>query len=362
MPEIRTIRVPQLGVNDQSARVVVWLVEDGGYCEKDEAVCEVETTKATIEIPAERSGIVLHLFRAGDELEIGQTIGLIGDNIELLRGEQEKHKKPTRDDARATDKARALAASLGIDLGQIQVAGIIREMDVVRFHGMSDKIPIAIDPTRLVIYGAGRGGINVLETANLNGGVACFVDDSPSSSELCGIPVYHSSRILELSGAGCYLIFIAIANGRKRIELLRQLGEKWKVINVIHPDSYIANSAKLGRGNHIKAGAVIDSNTTIGDCCIIDNNVTIPHDVTIGDGVHIAPGATFGSSITVGDYAIIGIGASITTGIKIGAGTLVGVGSAVTNDVADGDFVMGVPAQVVGHKDHYEIKRQKRQE
>ena len=222
---------------------------------------------------------------------------------------------------------------------------------------MSDNTPIAVDPTGLVIYGAGSGGVNVLETWNLNGGVACFVDDSPSGSELCGIPVYHSSRLPELFDAGCYLIFIAIANGRKRIELFRQLREKWKVVNVIHPDTYIANSVKLGLGNHIKAGAVIDTNTFIGDCCIIDNNVTIPHDVTIRHGVHIAPGATFGSSVTVGDYTIIGIGASVTTGIKIGTRALVGVGSAATRDVADGDFVMGVPAQVVGHKECYEIKR-----
>ena len=360
MSDIRTIRIPQLGVNDQSAKIVAWLVEDGGYCEKDEAVCEVETTKALVEIPAERSGIVLHLASVGDELEIGQVIGLIGDNVELLRGEQEKYKKPARGEARATDKAKTLAASLGIDLGQIQTAGIIREVDVIRFRGVLEKSPIAVDPTGLVIYGAGRGGVNVLETANLNGGVACFVDDSPSSSELCGIPVYHSSRLPELLDAGCYLIFIAIANGRKRVELLHQLGKKWKVVNVIHPDSYIANSVKLGRGNHIKAGAVIDTNTSIGDCCIIDNNVAIPHDVVIGNGVHIAPGATFGSGITVGDYAIIGIGASVATGIRIGTGALVGVGSAATNDVADGDFVMGVPARVVGHKERYEIQRQKR--
>jgi len=350
MSEIRTIRIPQLGVNDQSARVVAWLVKDGGHCEKNDAVCAIETTKAAIEIPAERAGIVLHIVREGKDVEIGQTIGLIGDSFAVLLDERDKHIKKAEPGIKATDKAKTLAESLGVDLAQIQTKGIVREADVVKFHQLSDKTPIIANPSGLVVYGAGRGGANVTETVHR--WTTCFVDDNPTDTELDGIPVYSSSRLPTLYGVGCRKIFIAIANGRKRFKLFMQLNELgWEVVNIIHPDTFIANSVIIGDGNHVKSGAIIDSNTVIGNCCIIDNNVAIPHDVTIGNGVHIAPGATLGSSITVGDYAIIGIGASIATGIKIGEGAIVGVGSAVMNDVRAGDYVEGVPARVIGHKE-----------
>src|SRR3990167_1316530 len=118
MSEIRTIRIPQVRVNDQSARVVAWTIEDGGYCENGNAVCEIETTKATIEIAADHSGIVLHLASIGDELEIVQVIGLIGDSIESLRSEQEKY-RVKEVEIKATDKARALAESMAVDLTQV---------------------------------------------------------------------------------------------------------------------------------------------------------------------------------------------------------------------------------------------------
>ena len=64
----------------------------------------------------------------------------------------------------------------------------------------------------------------------------------------------------------------------------------------------------MGSGNYIKSAAVIETNTKIGNCNIIDNGSIIAHDNRIGNGCHIAPGVSLGSSIAINDFTIIGIG------------------------------------------------------
>ncbi len=122
------------------------------------------------------------------------------------------------------------------------------------------------------------------------------------------------------------------------------------LINVVHPQAWVAPSVKMGFGNHIKAGAVIDTRTEIRDGCIIDNNTIIPHDNLIESFSHLAPGVILGSNVVIGESTIVGIGASVATGVKIGANCIVGVGSAVTKNIPNGSVVEGVPARVVGHR------------
>jgi UDP-3-O-[3-hydroxymyristoyl] glucosamine N-acyltransferase len=131
------------------------------------------------------------------------------------------------------------------------------------------------------------------------------------------------------------------------------VGEKFEnagfeLINAIHPESFISPTVQLGRGNHIKAGAIIDSNTRIGDNNIIDNAVTIAHDNIIGNGCHLAPACTLGSSIEINDYTILGIGSSVSTKIKIGKGCIVSLNTSVVNNINDNSLVEGVPGKVVG--------------
>ena len=106
----------------------------------------------------------------------------------------------------------------------------------------------------------------------------------------------------------------------------------------------------MGVGNYVKAGAIVETNTVVGDCCIIDNGVVIAHDNSIGDGCHIAPGVAMGSGITVGVLAVVGTGASVATGVHVGKSAIVGPGSGGVKDVPDLAVVEGVPARVVGQR------------
>lgn len=132
----------------------------------------------------------------------------------------------------------------------------------------------------------------------------------------------------------------------RSIKTVEKLG--YKLVNVIHPKAQISGSVKIGKGNYIKSAALLETNTTIGHCCIIDNGSVITHDNQIGNGCHIAPGESLGSSICIGDFCVIGIGVSISTNVKIGKNCIISVGSSVTKDVPDNSIVEGVPGKVIG--------------
>jgi pyruvate/2-oxoglutarate dehydrogenase complex dihydrolipoamide acyltransferase (E2) component len=78
MPEtaaqIVFVTIPQETVNDESVRLIAWKVPSGTQVEKDQAICEVETSKAVMDIEAPEAGVVLYTAVAGDEVPVGATI------------------------------------------------------------------------------------------------------------------------------------------------------------------------------------------------------------------------------------------------------------------------------------------------
>jgi len=67
--------IPELGENIQSATIVKVLIKPGDVVQQDQSVLELETDKATIEVPSDVSGKVVEVkVNEGDQVEIGQLI------------------------------------------------------------------------------------------------------------------------------------------------------------------------------------------------------------------------------------------------------------------------------------------------
>jgi len=371
--DIFVVTVPQLGVNDQVATIVDWYVRDEDAVSSGDPLCALETTKAVFDIEAEATGHIVHLVEIGSEVEVSQPIALIGSKLESLQEEKKrfvKHKEEedltqgaSREDfIKATQKARRAAQHLKVDLAKMSAEGIIRERDVIQYYEKSNihrqdvALELSWDPPRqpVVIYGAGKGAVTLKECLEFSKGyqVVCFVDDDPQHPvELCDLPVYHGSQLKEIVDRGVGNLACGIAGGKIRLRILRQCENMGiRMISVIHPQAYVAPTVQIGKGNYIKVGAIVETNTVIGNCCIIDNGAVIAHDNTIADGCHIAPGAAMGSTIHVGKLSIIGIGASIATSVRIGRGAIISVGSSVVKNVPDFAVVEGVPGRIVGRR------------
>ena len=71
------MKVPSPGESITEVEIATWLVEDGDYVEKDQPIAEVDSDKATLELPAEESGIITLQAEEGDAVAVGAVVCLI---------------------------------------------------------------------------------------------------------------------------------------------------------------------------------------------------------------------------------------------------------------------------------------------
>ncbi|WP_299431680.1 2-oxoglutarate dehydrogenase complex dihydrolipoyllysine-residue succinyltransferase [uncultured Maribacter sp.] len=96
---ILEMKVPSPGESITEVEIAEWLVEDGDYVEKDQAIAEVDSDKATLELPAEQSGIITLKAEVGDAVEVGAVVCLIDTSAAKPEGgevvaEQKKEEAP----------------------------------------------------------------------------------------------------------------------------------------------------------------------------------------------------------------------------------------------------------------------------
>ena len=71
------MKVPSPGESITEVEIATWLVKDGDYVKKDQAIAEVDSDKATLELPAEASGVITLKAQEGDSVAVGQVVCLI---------------------------------------------------------------------------------------------------------------------------------------------------------------------------------------------------------------------------------------------------------------------------------------------
>ena len=98
------MKVPSPGESITEVEIAQWLVEDGDYVEKDQAIAEVDSDKATLELPAEASGIITFKAEEGDAVAVGAVVCLIDTDAEKPVG-SETPKKNT--DTKPAETAKA---------------------------------------------------------------------------------------------------------------------------------------------------------------------------------------------------------------------------------------------------------------
>jgi 2-oxoglutarate dehydrogenase E2 component (dihydrolipoamide succinyltransferase) len=76
------MKVPSPGESITEVEIAQWLVEDGDYVEKDQAIAEVDSDKATLELPAEESGTITLKAEEGDAVAVGAVVCLIDTSAE----------------------------------------------------------------------------------------------------------------------------------------------------------------------------------------------------------------------------------------------------------------------------------------
>jgi 2-oxoglutarate dehydrogenase E2 component (dihydrolipoamide succinyltransferase) len=109
---ILEMKVPSPGESITEVEIAEWLVQDGDYVEKDQAIAEVDSDKATLELPAEASGTITLKAEEGDAVAVGQVVCLIDTSAakpegsaEAVPAKEEKAEAP-KQEVKATEPAK----------------------------------------------------------------------------------------------------------------------------------------------------------------------------------------------------------------------------------------------------------------
>ena len=84
---ILEMKVPSPGESITEVEIADWLVHDGDYVEKDQTIAEVDSDKATLELPAEASGTITLQAEVGDAVAVGAVVCLIDTAAERPAGD-----------------------------------------------------------------------------------------------------------------------------------------------------------------------------------------------------------------------------------------------------------------------------------
>jgi 2-oxoglutarate dehydrogenase E2 component (dihydrolipoamide succinyltransferase) len=87
---ILEMKVPSPGESISEVEIAEWLVSDGDYVEKDQAIAEVDSDKATLELPAEESGIITLKAEEGDAVAVGAVVCHIDTAATKPEGQETK--------------------------------------------------------------------------------------------------------------------------------------------------------------------------------------------------------------------------------------------------------------------------------
>ncbi|WP_312991906.1 2-oxoglutarate dehydrogenase complex dihydrolipoyllysine-residue succinyltransferase [Chryseobacterium flavum] len=93
------MKVPSPGESITEVEIATWLVKDGDYVEKDQPIAEVDSDKATLELPAEQSGVITLKAEEGDVVQVGQVVCLIDMDAAKPEGSAPAAEAPKKEEA-----------------------------------------------------------------------------------------------------------------------------------------------------------------------------------------------------------------------------------------------------------------------
>lgn len=219
--------MPKQGNSVETVILLEWKKDEGDRVQEGETLCEVETDKATFEVPSPASGILLEkLFGDGDDVPVMQEFAVVGEKAPAssARASSGRTVDPAivgRRDVRISPLARNTAADLGVDASQYHEipgsgpGGRILKRDVETFAqdpgGRSAPSPVAAD--------AGSGSIAA------SAGSSAPTGDAPSVErvEVKGVRKVIADRMLHSLTRTAQLTLNATADATELVAYRKKL-------------------------------------------------------------------------------------------------------------------------------------------
>jgi acetyltransferase-like isoleucine patch superfamily enzyme len=363
------IRVPRETVNDDTVRVVRWLVADGAEVRQGMPVVELETSKSVIDVESGAAGRIRIVQAAGAQVPVGEVLGIVGAEAagtpppavtatprQAAPSAPSPTLPPTTVAAPAgvaaagpssfSAKARALLAEHGIDEAVFAHLPLVREADV-RAHLGRLEAGAAAAP-------AGTGPVAPLPASGpVAGPVAPPVAMPAAVPTPAAVPWKPKGLLGDAarSSADRNVSLVALVwNYFWRNWLLGNLVRLAPrgVINVLHR----WRGVRMGADCFIDPAAILETaypeNITLGDDvrvtagAIIMTHIKPPH--YLRDAGHVP---VVLKPVVLEDHCFIGVNAVVMPGVTVGRAAVVASGAVVTTNVPALTMVAGNPAKIV---------------
>lgn len=349
------VRMPAINANEEQGSLVRWLVSDGSTVERGRPICEVETTKATVEVESNAAGFLQWMIAVGEKVAVGGLLAVIKGSpdeayvAETAETEQQQERKWTK-------KAFIVARRLGVNIEALadRKKDLVSEQDVLSFYedGLAEAhdggalralVPPSATFTRVLLIG-GAGGAGALALDALGRSADQFavgiVDNNRKShgTYIGGVPVLGGSEILaELTKQnvfdGAVVLFSEDVEERER-QFKLYVGMGVPFTNLIDPSVELRDGVKMGKGNVVLPNCFFAVGAEIGDNNFFASHTVIEHHSKIGDHCTFGPRTTLSGRVSVGSGVKFGMSVSVEPYLTIGDRSVIASGRVITSSVA----------------------------
>lgn len=168
-----------------------------------------------------------------------------------------------------------------------------------------------------------------------------------------GIPIIDTDgnleRYYELGVKNAFITIGSVGNSINREKIAQKIQAiGYKLPNIIDKTAILSKDLRLGIGNFIAKGVIINTEVIIENNCIINTGSIIEHECIIKEFAHIAPGSTLCGGVKIGAYTHVGASSTIIQYVSVGKNTMIGAGSIVTKSIGDNIKAFGNPCKERG--------------
>lgn len=347
--------VEKFNASDDYFNVTELCFNQANFVKKGELIFSVESSKADIDIEANKDGFLYYNIIKGQKINVGELFYIISD--EIISDWEIEFKNSTEAisndlELLISNKAKILIQANGLNPLDLNKKNI-KEIDVLNYlssiknenfetTGKKYLLEYNQNTTPVIIIGGGGGAkmiIDALRNSSKYKVIGILDDKLAIGFDLMGISVVGNlndvEHILKIDVCNFIIAFGVLTQRNVRYELFLKLKKIGCIFpNIIHPRAIVEDSVVMGEGNVILAMANVGSCVTMGNLNYINNNSLISHDCELHNNIHLAPASVLASSIKIESNVLIGMNTTLYYGIIIGSDSTILNGLIINNSIS----------------------------